>query len=162
VAELISGMFTASRYKRSQGRIARQATFAAIAAVFAATAWRTSDALAGFGRWLASKVVSEASLDSLGIKLLTEYTLPLVVVAFGAWIAFRIVNIPSFADFLISVEAEMNKVSWPSRGELYRASLVVIVVIFLLTAILLFFDASLRILVTGLSWLIDWIFGLGR
>jgi hypothetical protein len=31
-----------------------------------------------------------------------------------------------------------------------------------LTAILLFFDASLRILVTGLSWLIDWIFGLGR
>jgi preprotein translocase subunit SecE len=155
-------MFTASRYKRSQGRIARQATFAAIAAVFAATAWRTGDSLAGFGRWLASKVVSEASLDSLGIKLLTEYTLPLVVVAFGVWIAFRIVNIPSFADFLISVEAEMNKVSWPSRGELYRASLVVIVVIFLLTAILLFFDASLRILVTALSWLIDWIFGLGQ
>ncbi len=64
--------------------------------------------------------------------------------ALGAWIAFRIVNIPSFADFLISVEAEMNKVSWPSRGELYRASLVVIVVIFLLTAILFTYDLVLK------------------
>ena len=53
---------------------------------------------------------------------------------------------PRFADFLISVEAEMNKVSWPSRGELYRASLVVIVVIFLLVAILFGYDAALNYL----------------
>ena len=36
-----------------------------------------------------------------------------------------------FADFLIAVEAEMTKVSWPSRGELVRSSIVVILVIFL-------------------------------
>ncbi len=37
---------------------------------------------------------------------------------------------PAFADFLIAVEAEMNKVSWPSWGELVRWSVVVIVMIF--------------------------------
>jgi preprotein translocase subunit SecE len=140
-------MFTASRYKRSQGRIARQATFFAIAAIFAAAAWRTSEALADLGRYLASFLLPANQLDSLLVKLATDYTLPILVVAFGGWIAFRIVNIPSFADFLISVEAEMNKVSWPSRGELYRASLVVIVVIFLLTAILFGYDLVLKFIV---------------
>jgi preprotein translocase subunit SecE len=127
VAELISGMFTASRYKRSQGRIARQATFLAIAAVFAIGAW----------------VLSSQT---------QKYLVPAALAAAGAWAAFRIVNIPSFADFLISVEAEMNKVSWPSRGELYRASLVVIVVIFALVAILFFYDAVLR-------WLVGLVLG---
>ena len=161
MAELIAGMFTASRYKRSQGRIARQVTFGAILAVFAALAWRSGPALSEFGRWLASYVVAAGRMDSLLVRLATEYTLALLVVAFGAWVAFRIVNIPSFADFLISVEAEMNKVSWPSRGELYRASLVVIVVIFLLTAILLFFDVTMKFLVTGLNRIIGWLLGVG-
>ena len=31
-------------------------------------------------------------------------------------------NMPRFADFLIAVEAEMNKVSWPSKAELIRSS----------------------------------------
>ena len=39
---------------------------------------------------------------------------------------------PTFADFLISVEGEMNKVSHIAGGELFRASLVVILVIFFL------------------------------
>ncbi len=64
----------------------------------------------------------------------------------GGWrpVAFRIVNIPRFAEFLISVENEMGKVSWPSRRELFQASMVVIVVIFMLTAILLGYDLALN------------------
>jgi preprotein translocase subunit SecE len=123
-------MFTASRYKRSQGRIARQMTLLAIMAVFAIAGWRMSDA---------------------GGTVTTKFLVPLAVTGLGAWIAFRIVNIPRFADFLISVEAEMNKVSWPSRGELYRASLVVIVVIFLLTGILFVYDLILK---TVVGWLL--------
>jgi preprotein translocase subunit SecE len=53
---------------------------------------------------------------------------------------------PSFADFLISVEAEMSKVSWPTRGELIRASIVVILMIFFLAAILFGFDLVWRFL----------------
>jgi len=133
VAELIAGMFRSSRYKRNQGRIARQLTFFAMAATVAIGAWR----------------ISSAADDNLG-----RYIVPLTVLAVGAWAAFRIVNIPRFAEFLISVENEMNKVSWPSRGELYRASLVVIVVIFLLTAILFTYDLTL-------GWIRNWILGTG-
>ena len=68
------------------------------------------------------------------------------MLALGAWISFRIVNLPKFADFLISVEAEMNKVSWPTSGELWRASMVVIAVIFFLAGLLFFYDAILKTL----------------
>ena len=127
MAELISGMFNASRYKRSQGRIARQVTFAAIALAFAAAAW---------------KLNAGAVADDNFVR----YGIPLLVLALGAWISFRIVNLPKFADFLISVEAEMNKVSWPTSGELWRASMVVIAVIFFLAGLLFFYDAILKTL----------------
>jgi preprotein translocase SecE subunit len=42
-------------------------------------------------------------------------------------------------------------VSWPNRNELWRASVVVIVVIFLLTAILFGYDFVLRMVV---NWLL--------
>ena len=44
MAELIAGMFNASPYKRSQGKMARQLTFAAMAVAFAVGAWKLSDA----------------------------------------------------------------------------------------------------------------------
>jgi len=52
--------------------------------------------------------------------------------------------VPAFADFLIAVEAEMNKVSWPSRRELMRGSAVVLLTIIFLAAILYLFDAVWR------------------
>jgi preprotein translocase subunit SecE len=137
-------MFNSSRYKRSQGRMARQLTFFAIAATAAIGAWRLSEIQ--FGRWL----VPEAVQGFLSPMVFAKYLFPAVVLALGVWAAFRIVNIPRFADFLISVEAEMNKVSWPSRAELWRASMVVIVVIFLLTAILFGYDFLLRMIVRWL------------
>ena len=132
MAELIAGMFTNSRYKRSQGKVARQVTFFAIVAIIAAGAW----------------LLSARANTEVG-----RYFVPLGVLALGTWIAFRIVNMPRFADFLISVEAEMNKVSWPSRAELYRASLVVIAVIFLLVAVLFGYDFLL-------DWSLNRIFGI--
>ena len=54
--------------------------------------------------------------------------------------SFRAVHVSRFADFLISVEAEMNKVTWPTRLELWRSSMVVIVVIFFMAAMLFTFD----------------------
>lgn len=124
MAELIAGMFNSSQYKRSQGKVARQLTLAAIAITFAVGAWKLSDAWAGEGPGM-------------------QYGVPLAVLAAGVWAGFRIVNIPRFADFLISVEAEMNKVQWPGRSELWRASLVVIVVIFFLAGSLFVFDIIL-------------------
>jgi preprotein translocase subunit SecE len=59
----------------------------------------------------------------------------------GIWFGYRVVNYSAFADFLIAVEAEMNKVSWPTRKELWNASVVVMFVIFAMAAFLFLFDA---------------------
>ncbi len=127
MAELIAGLFNTSRYKRSQGRVARQLTLAAMAVMVAVGAWK---------------------LNTTGETEVQRYVTPLVVLAVGWWASFRIVNLPKFADFLISVEAEMNKVAWPGRSELWRASIVVIIVIFFLAALLYTYDIIL-----------DWIMG---
>ena len=44
---------------------------------------------------------------------------------------------PPFVEFLIATEAEMNKVSWTSRDDLYRATSVVLTTV-LLMAVYLF------------------------
>ncbi len=128
-------LFHAGVYKRSQGRITRQVTFAVIAVATALAAWKmnTSGMVSSFFDTFGGNASSffNSTLD---------YFVPGFVLALGIWIGYRVVNLPSFADFLIAVEAEMNKVSWPSRSELYRSSVVVIVVIFLLAGILFGFD----------------------
>jgi preprotein translocase subunit SecE len=88
-----------------------------------------------------------------------RYYVPLAIVAVGLWASFRIVQIPAFADFLISVEGEMNKVSWPSRGELFRASVVVILVIFFLAFLLFGYDALLSFIMKGIDGLVNRMVG---
>lgn len=110
-------------YKRNQGRITRQITFAAVAVGVALGLFRLSQTLAPRGPEL-------------------SYGIPLVLLAAGVWASYRLVNLPAFADFLIAVEAEMNKVSWPTKQELFRASMVVLIVIFLLAVILALFDVG--------------------
>ncbi len=68
------------------------------------------------------------------------YCLPAIMLLAGWWASYRAVNLPAFADFLIAVEAEMNKVSWPSRSELMRASFVVLVSILFLGFVLAGYD----------------------
>jgi preprotein translocase subunit SecE len=122
-------MLAFGAYKRSQGAVTRQVTFAALAILFAIGAWRMYQVWGSFPGWW------QAALGDTG-----RYAVSSLLLLAGLWFSFRIVNYPKFADFLIAVEGEMNKVSWPSRGELIRSSLVVIVVIALLAAVLFFFD----------------------
>ncbi|MEX2559206.1 MAG: preprotein translocase subunit SecE, partial [Pirellulales bacterium] len=51
----------------------------------------------------------------------------------------------------MSVEAEMNKVSWPSRSELARAAMVVMVTMFGLAAVLYTYDLVWQTLLTALG-----------
>lgn len=57
-----------------------------------------------------------------------------------SWCMFRFINYPKFADFLISVEAEMDKVSWASKAELVRATVVVLTTMIFLGALLFVYD----------------------
>ncbi len=124
---LFQEMFTSGVYKRNQGRMVRQITCLTIWLVVVVAAWR-SHAL----------FIAPAVGDGNGAL---GYLLAMVLGGVGCWIGYRLVNWPKFADFLISVEAELNKVSWPSQRELVRASIVVIFTILFLSAILFGYDA---------------------
>jgi preprotein translocase subunit SecE len=140
VSALLQELVSLRLYKRNQGRVARQATFAALAVIIALGGWSLSE------YWRDKSQV-------------WHYYVPLALVALGIWASFRVVQMPAFADFLISVEGEMNKVSWPSRSELFRAALVVILVIFFLATLLFTYDVLLSEIMRGISHVVDWIFG---
>jgi preprotein translocase subunit SecE len=147
VAPLLRELLSVESYKRSQGRVARQATFWALIAVVAIGAWRLSDhwALGGWAyRFVAPLVAGAGNPISDHWLLVDQFVIPGIVLAVGSWIAFRLVNMPRCADCLIAVEAEMNKVSWPTRGELVRSSLVVLITIFVLGAVLFAYDVFWR------------------
>ena len=109
-------------YKRTQGKRVRQTT----AALIVVWGW--------FGCW------------TLSTGPLIEYRreirigIPAVLAVIIAWLAYRLVNMPQFADFLIAVEAEMKKISWPTLAENFRASAVVIVTMFFLVLVLFLYD----------------------
>jgi preprotein translocase subunit SecE len=136
-------IFQVGVYKRSQGRVTRQVTFAVLAGTAALAAWSLWNFLSAFERSLSRDFLG-VNWHAIAEATQARWTLPAVILLAGLWLSYRAVNLPRFADFLIAVEAEMNKVSWPSRAELVRSSLVVIFVIFVLAAILFGYDIFWR------------------
>ena len=135
-ASFLQDLFQFGVYKRNQGRVVRQVTFAAMAVTLLLGSWQLFDVLqVGRSQWRlvpgARHGVHPARRAPAGRRC-------------GS--AYRLVNFPQFADFLIAVEAEMNKVSWPSRTELIRSSLVVIFMMFFLAFVLFGFDLIWQIL----------------
>ena len=124
---LITELFAGSLYKARQGRIVRQVTCLALWLTMWLGAWQLHETLG-------------SGLYGMNTLPYLPYLLPGGLVALGMWFAFRLVNWPKFADFLISVEAEMTKVSWPTKTELYRASMVVIFTMAFLALLLFAYD----------------------
>jgi len=69
-----------------------------------------------------------------------KFTVPLLLSVGALWLAWRLVNFPVFADFLIATEAELNKVSWTTRKRLVQDTIVVLVTVVLFTVFLLCVD----------------------
>ena len=118
-----SELFRFGVYKPNQGRIVRQLSFLAIAILAGLAAFE----LHRF------RLFDQAFSGS-------RYVFLMIFGFLAMWFSYRVVNYSKFADFLIAVEAEMNKVSWPTKQELWRASLVVIFVIFAMAGMLYLFD----------------------
>jgi preprotein translocase subunit SecE len=120
---LMATMLQVGFYKPLQGRIVRQVTFVVVGIISLMIAWNIASL----------PTVRDAFSGSM-------FVFGLIFTLMGLWFAFRLVNYPVFADFLIAVEAEMNKVSWPTWPELWKASMVVIFVIFAMALALWVFD----------------------
>src|SRR5262245_2172824 len=118
-------------YKRNQGRLMRSLTVAGIGL---------------FVVW-GLKALSD-QLVALNKGTTVAYGVPVVLLAIARWILFRVYNWPRFADFLIATEAEMAKVSWSSKEELKRATVVVLLTLFLLAGFLFSVDI-------GWSWFLE-------
>lgn len=125
-------LFQLRLFKPKQGRNARQATLIAIGVVLAVGVW----SLKGW-------------LEAEGYPSGTVIGVSLAVLAATGWAAFRLIQLPKFAEFLIAVEAEMGKVSWPTQSELFKASGVVIFVIFGLAGLLFLYDWVLKYVLSG-------------
>jgi preprotein translocase subunit SecE len=128
-----SELLAVGLYKRNQGRLARQLTAFGLGV------------LVLFGAY----VLMHGPLSAYGAGVRTG--VPAVVTAIAAWMIFRLVNWPLFAEFLISVEAEMNKVSWASKPELYRATIVVLSTMLFLGVVLFAYDNAWLWILTSIG-----------
>jgi preprotein translocase subunit SecE len=117
-ALFLSNLVSSAVYKPMQGWYARIYTAAALGLVVALGIWRLYETL-------------------LSSSPATRYGIPAAVGLVFGWLIFRLVEFPPFVEFLIATEAEMNKVSWTSRDDLYRATTVVLSTV-VLVAVFLF------------------------
>jgi preprotein translocase subunit SecE len=120
-ALFITNFLATSLYKPMQGWYARLYTALGLGVISAAGVWR----------------VYESSID---YTPLWRLGIPGIIALGLGWLTFRIVHFPPFAEFLIATEAEMNKVSWTSKDDLYRATTVVLTTVFLMAVFLFVVD----------------------
>ena len=119
---LFRELFRVNVHKPSQGKVARRLTGIAIAVVFFCGAYAFYYHVGG---WLSPAVLGAMTM---------------MIAAIGCWLAFRAINWAPFADFLVAVEAEMAKVSWPSSAETYSSTIVVLTLLGLLASVIFVFD----------------------
>ncbi|REJ73287.1 MAG: preprotein translocase subunit SecE [Planctomycetota bacterium] len=119
----LANLFSAEMYKRNQGRLVRRLTAIAVAGTLLIGCWVMSNTNA---------IVEAGRSVQLGV--------PAALAVLSLWFSFRLINYPRFANFLISVEAEMDKVSWADQSYLVRATGVVISAMFFLGAVLWTYD----------------------
>jgi preprotein translocase subunit SecE len=125
---LLKSIVSTDLYQWKQGKVLRRSTGGAI--------------------WLACVLASQAlyhsvlydGLTGTFLGTTTAYWVVGVINIVGLWLAFRVINYPPFADFLIDVESEMAKVTWPSWTELQRATVVVLVTMALFSVLLFGYD----------------------
>jgi preprotein translocase SecE subunit len=146
------GWFEAKAYKRSQGQMVRRGTVIGILTLAGCgifTLLRHNTLAAASRDW-------RVTLPFTGGRTLTllpavPLTLPLLLAALSLWLAYRIVNLPVFADFLIATEAEVNKVSWTTRKRLIQDTIVVLVTVILLTVFLFVVDQAWAFVLTRIG-----------
>jgi preprotein translocase SecE subunit len=135
------GWFTSAAYKRTQGQRVRRGTILGILVLAGCgiyTLLSRGTLKAGASHWEIGLPYS----GGMTMRLLPDlqFTVPILLAAGTLWLAYRVVNFPPFADFLIATEAELNKVSWTTRKRLVQDTIVVLTTVLLVTAFLFLVD----------------------
>jgi preprotein translocase SecE subunit len=135
------GWFSTAAYKKSQGQRVRRGTMLSLLILAACGVYT----LLSHGTLQTGSRNWELLLPFTGGRSLivlpdVQFTVPIILVAAALWISYRVVNFPAFADFLIAVDAELNKVSWETRRRLWQDTIVVLTTVILLTFFLFIVD----------------------
>jgi preprotein translocase SecE subunit len=132
------GWFSTAGYKPSLGQKARRLTILGILLLGGTGIYSLSSAGTLPDNWtLALPFESPSAVTVLPDA---KFMIPGLLVALTLWVAFRAVNIPSFAEFLIATEAEMNKVSWTPKKRLAQDTVVVLTTTLVMVLFLLVVD----------------------
>jgi preprotein translocase subunit SecE len=85
--------------------------------------------------------------EKLGVvtnNLWMQTMIPAVLFVALGGLLFGVINKPSVADFMISAEGEIKKVSWSSRQEIRDSTFIVVVVVVFLALLLATSDVILQ------------------
>ena len=85
------------------------------------------------------------------VLILIQTLVPVAIAVAGGIFVFWLVNKPSMADFMISAEGEIKKVSWSSRKELTVSTFIVIVVVVAMSIMLAFTDIIFQLIFTKMG-----------
>lgn len=131
------GWFSVAQYKRSLGLRIRRLTVLGVLIVGGTGAWSLWKQGVLPNSWTLAMPAGVAPITALTYA---QDLIPVLIAIVTLWIAFRAVNVPDFAEFLIATEAEMNKVSWSSRKRLMQDTVVVLLTTLIMTLFLLAVD----------------------
>ena len=127
-------------YKKGQGSIAR---LLSLAGCLMLLFW------GGYSFWIylqGYKSLSDNLLEipTIGLDIDLALIISVVVVLAGAAGIVWMLNRPRLVDLLIETEAEMKKVSWPSRQEAWNSSIIVVVTVVIMMGLLFAYDFLLN------------------
>jgi preprotein translocase SecE subunit len=145
------GWFTLKPYKKGQGLRCRRGTMIGVLAIIGAGLWVYA--------WSRSLTIStQWQLDIpfdpqhyLVLMYAPMLTASVLIAILGMWFAYRLVNYPRFADFLIATDAELNKVSWSTRKRLFQDTIVVLTTVILMAVFLLLMDLLWTLVLKGIG-----------
>jgi preprotein translocase SecE subunit len=132
------GWFSTAEYKRSLGVRARRLTILGILLIGGSGIYTLAFQGTLPENW--TLAMPFESLKQITVLPDAQYTIPILLCLVTLWFAWRVVNIPSFAEFLIATEAEMNKVSWTPKKRLAQDTVVVLTTLLIMTLFLLVVD----------------------
>ncbi len=127
-----------TNYKKTQGRPTRQI---ALCVVIASLSWLLITTAMLFVR----RQVGGISWLSICV----------VLIGLAGVISVAILNRPRWADFLISVQAEIDKVTWPSKAEVHKHTIVVLILLVSMAVIVFGFDIVWMWVFRTIGFLVD-------
>jgi preprotein translocase subunit SecE len=122
-------------YKPDQGRMARMASFWSIVMLLLFGCYFLHTTLTTYVSAL-DKPFGGLSIPIVSIRLTGSFLISALLFLGGTFWIYTFMQKPKTADFLIDVEAELRKVTWPTGQEVVNASIVVVVTVVVLMGFL--------------------------